>query len=664
MLVSNATKQRTIPPSWKGVLAWLQGVLSFQQDSPALVQAQYRAWSTQCLLLYTVLLTNIWLLAYTYFSHAPGWLVLYIPSALTVPCVLRMVMWWRARSRTPSAEQMRAALVQATVVLWVIAPLGMVWGWALQDYGDRYMQSQIIFCMAMTVVCAMLCLTQIRQAVLSMTLLANMTCLVYFITADTLVPTTFAIAINVSLITFTLLWMLLHQYNDFAELIHTRQHAEHLASENLRRAHRDSLTQLPNRREFFLALDALCEQARGRGMRFAVAIMDLDGFKAVNDLHGHALGDQLLEQVGQRLQSLLQSRGTVARLGGDEFALLINDATGDAPDFISFGQQVCDGLSAPFQIGSTALQVTASMGLVIYPHLASSATDLYQCADYALCQGKRNSRGMVSLFSRQHRERIQRDATIQQTLRTTQLEDELSVVFQPIVHAGHGCTIAFEALARWHSPTLGFVSPGEFIPVAERCGLVAPLTEALLKKSLQALATWPESVRLSFNLSVHDLISPAAMQRILDMLLRSGITPSRIDLEVTETAATHDVEQMQRVISTLRSRGYGVALDDLGTGFSSLSQLLSLPLSKIKVDRSFIMSIDRNPVSRKIVSALLTLSRDMGLECVLEGVETPAERSTLMELGGMLMQGYVYAKPLPGDQVTAWLQTHPAPTSS
>lgn len=261
----------------------------------------------------------------------------------------------------------------------------------------------------------------------------------------------------------------------------------------------------------------------------------------------------------------------------------------------------------------------------------------------------------MSLFSTRHQHRIQQDAAIEQALRKADLEAELSVVFQPIVDTASRRTLAFEALARWHSPAMGTVSPAEFIPVAERTGLITQLTRVLLAKALDTAATWPEAVGLSFNLSIHDLGSEEEVARLVRLVLDSGVDPARIDLEITETAVMQDMEQAQWAAGQLRGLGCGVTLDDFGTGFSSLSRLLALPLTRIKIDRRFVSGIQHSPASLKIVRSLLALSRDMELGCVIEGVEGEEELAILRELGGSLMQGYLFARPMPAADVPAWL---------
>ncbi len=626
--------------------------MSVSSGDPALLKAQYRASSGQLPLMYLLIAANTWLLALTHLGHAPLWLSLGGPLLLTPVCVVRSLQWARARRGPPDLERARQALA------WtgrLALPMGLaftLWPLALFPYGDPYTRSHVAFFMVSTGLVTPLCMMHVRPAMLAVAILVNGGFVLFF--AFTGQPTFLAMAISVVLMTFTLVTTLLGQYRRFTDLVGARLRAEGLGAENLRLANLDSLTRLPNRRAFFGSLAQACERADARGTRLAVGIIDLDGFKPVNDLHGHAAGDRLLKHVGRRLAELADARIHLARLGGDEFAMIAEDLGEDA-DYVAFARRVCAQLRAPFQLHDLSLQVTATMGLVLYPDLARHAEDLYERADYALYHGKRQHRGGVSLFSTGHHRRIQHESAIEQALRNAGLEAQLSLAFQPIICLETGRPLAFEALARWSHPTLGQISPADFIPVAERAGLVHGLTRTLLGKALAEAARWPEEIGLSFNLSMHDLGSSEDLARLLELIVRSGVHPARIDMEVTETAVFSDTVQLQRAAGQLRGLGCGVSLDDFGTGFSSLSQLLALPLTKIKIDRRFVAGIEDKPTSMKIVRSLLTLSRDMELGCVIEGVENEAELAVLRELGGNLMQGYLFARPMPAEAVPGWL---------
>ncbi|WP_059415395.1 putative bifunctional diguanylate cyclase/phosphodiesterase [Cupriavidus basilensis] len=634
------------------LLARLRRLWSVERDNPALLKAQYRAFSRKIPLMYFVLLVNSWALAFTHLDAAPRWLAVYCPIALSALCVARFAYWHRMRHTEPTADMAWRALVLTNRFSVPVAVSFTVWAVLLFPYGDDYARAHVAFYMGITVISCIFSLMYLRSAALTTALIVNGTFIVFFLATG--IPTFVATAANIVLVTGAMLAIVMSHYRDFTRLIDAQVRAEALGNENLLLANLDSLTQLPNRRKFFALLNAACDKARAGGNRFAVAIIDLDGFKPVNDLYGHALGDRLLTEVGQRLRCLCDEHSHVARLGGDEFALILGDAPDDA-QLQAFGQRVCAVLHAPFLLANTTIHIAASAGLATFPDMAADATTLYEYADYALYHGKRSNRGAVSLFSASHRDQLHRDANIEQALRKADLQQELSVHFQPIVDVRSDATIAFEALARWTSPMLGRVPPMHFIPVAERTGIVGQLTRILVAKALAAAARWPADVRLSLNLSAHDLGSVESVQNLVALIQAAAFDPRRLDLEITETAMMYDLDQTRWATDRLRQLGCGITLDDFGTGYSSLRQLHALALTSIKIDRSFVTGIQDNPTSYKIVRSLLALSRDMGLGCVVEGVETRDEMRVVKELGGSLVQGYLYSRPMPESETGPWI---------
>ncbi|OYW80942.1 MAG: GGDEF-domain containing protein, partial [Asticcacaulis sp. 32-58-5] len=264
--------------------------------------------------------------------------------------------------------------------------------------------------------------------------------------------------------------------------------------------------------------------------------------------------------------------------------------------------------------------------------------------------------GQTVLFSQAHEKLILEHSVVEQALQAADLQCELSVVYQPIVDARTGRIAAFEALARWQSPFLGAIGPDRFIPIAERAGLIRPMTKVLIQKALKAAASWPDHVRISINLSAQDISVAEGVVQIIACVNQSGVDPKRIDFEITETSITSDFAQARRAIDALKALGCGISLDDFGTGYSSLSHVHRLPLDKIKVDKSFISDLETNPASLKIVRSLIVLCQDMGLTCVIEGVETEAQYEILTELGGDYIQGWYFSKPMSGDLVLRYME--------
>ena len=635
------------------VLGRIKKFMSVQTDDSELLRAQLNALSRLIPLLYFILVANAWVMVSTFWGKAPDWLNLYVAATLSLVCAFRLVQWWRRKDVELTDEQAAHELRRTNKLSAVLGILFTVWALALFPYGDAYAQAFVGTCLTVAMLSCMLCLIHLRSAALIVAFIVSVPFVTFF--AATGIPTMVGTAINVMLVTIAVVIVILIQYRDFTRMVAAQKRTEQLGNENLRLANLDSLTDLPNRRAFFGHLDAVFARSRADGTRMALGIIDLDGFKPVNDLYGHAAGDKLLVAVAERLSThYADGEVFMARLGGDEFAYVVADAPDDDALVVQ-GEGMVELLRAPFMLPEATVQISGSLGIAVYPEMADSADHLFERADYALYHGKSARRGSAVLFSAEHEARINRDFRIEQALKRADFEEELSVAFQPIVDIRTQTTLGFEALARWASPTLGQVSPGQFIPVAERAGIIGALTRPLLRKALATAAHWPEGMRLSFNLSAYDLNSAEGALAIVAIVESGAFDPRLLDLEITETAFTHDFAQVQRSIEMLRLLGCGISLDDFGTGYSSLARLHALPLTKIKIDRSFVTGLHKSPASFKIVKSLLALSRDMGLDCVIEGVETGEEMAALRKLGGLMVQGYFYSAPIREEHIAAYL---------
>lgn len=613
------------------------------RDNPELVKAQFEVFSRQVPLMYSIVLVNAWALSLLFLHSAPSWLTVHVPAVFTAVCVIRLSIWWRSRHVRPSPEEARAALIRTNQFAAILSVIITLWALTLAHFGDDGLNANIAFFMAITGVSVVVCLLHLRSAAFIVALVIAVPFVAHFGMMAT--SSSIAMAINMLFVTTSLLVIVVVQSGHFASAIDSRTKLEQANRDNMSLANRDSLTGLSNRRQFFASLEEAFEDAKSEGRNLAVGIVDLDGFKPVNDLYGHAVGDTLLMEIGRRLTGLAGEDIHVARLGGDEFALIFLDYSGDA-DLLEKSEALCAALREPIMLAEATIRITASIGLAAFPQTAGDAHELYERADYALYNGKRSRRGHATLFTDEHVEQIARSTRLEQALRDADFEREITVYFQPIAEIRTGRVVAFEALARWTSPVLGAVSPALFIPVAERAGLVDQLTRILLKKALAAASKWPADIQLSFNLSTHDISSSEGLMRIVGILSSSGIQPVRVDFEITETAMMYDFERAKAGIETLRRMGCGIALDDFGTGYSSLTQIHALPLTRIKIDRSFVSGIDTSPASYKIVKSLLALSHDMGLSCVIEGVETDREMETLERLGARLIQGFHFSPPV------------------
>ena len=620
-----------------------------------LMGAQLAAFSRQVPLLYFILSVNSIALAFTHYSVAPLSLTVVFPGILVGACAIRCLIWLRRRNRVVEPEA-AARTLRATVVL--AAVLGFVflaWALSLSPYGDTSRHDHIVFFVGITVVSCIFCLMHVRPAALVLTLTVIAPFVIFLLASGDVVR--IAIGLNLFLVTVAMIYILVICSGQFAIMVNGQVETRRLSNENFRLANVDSLTGLPNRRQFFHRLSVLAEQARTANHRFVVGVLDLDGFKAVNDLYGHGVGDRVLEEAGQRLLQLSDDTRFIARLGGDEFGIII-DANLDSEAVVAVGSTVCSIFDAPFAVAGIVAKIGGSMGFALAPDAGTAAELLYERADYALYHAKAKYRGRPVIFSREHEVEIRRLSTIEHTLRSIDLDAELSLHFQPIVNVGTARLMGFEALARWHNPELGHVAPDVFISVAERTELIGTITQVLLRKAVAAARSWPEDIFLSFNLSMRDLVSQTTILQIVSIIESSGIDPRRIIMEVTETALMQDYELVQESLRILRSMGMKVALDDFGSGQSSLSHVHQLSLDKIKIDRAFVRNIETQENARNIVKTVIDLCRNLKFDCVVEGVETAEQAEIIGELGCSTMQGYFFAKPMPQGEVDAFIAAH------
>ena len=424
-------------------------------------------------------------------------------------------------------------------------------------------------------------------------------------------------------------------------------------------AYHDPLTALPNRSRFIdLAQQAL--ESRGPG-KVAVLFIDLDNFKVINDSLGHILGDRLLGHVAQRLRTGLDARHTLARLGGDEFAVLIDGLARDG-ECDEAAAAVRHSLASPFVIDGQEVFVGASVGVAVAEPEDRLPTDLLRKADMALYEAKAHGKGQYAVFDPQLDAQSMRRLELGRDLRRAVERREFVLHYQPIVDLVTGQAVAFEALVRWEHPERGLVAPAEFIPLAEETGLIIPLGEWVLREACQQMKRWIdlcpscELRRMAVNLSARQFLQPGLADTVVDALRQAGLQPSHLQLEITENVMMSDAETTQALLQSLRQQGIRFALDDFGTGYSSLSYLKRFPLDTLKIDRSFVDGLGRDPQSLAIVRAVIALGSALGLQITGEGVETTEQGDWLRELGCQTGQGYLFARPMAPDAIAAYLK--------
>jgi diguanylate cyclase (GGDEF)-like protein/PAS domain S-box-containing protein len=419
-------------------------------------------------------------------------------------------------------------------------------------------------------------------------------------------------------------------------------------------AYHDGLTDLPNRAAFLQALAQMIEACAGTDEEFAVLCVDLDGLKEINDVFGHGMGDKVLIEVARRLQDSARG-GVVARLSGDEFGLIIDGKQPAAG--IALAEQVSVALADEFQIDGKSVRTGCTTGISVFPHNGSDAAALLANAGAALFRAKAKSRGSISVFEPEMDQQIRDRRVLHQDLSVAIKNGELSLYYQP--QATSGPTVAtsevigFEALARWQHPVRGFVSPADFIPLAEESGLIVEMGEWILREVCREAASWPMPLQVAVNLSPAQFMHGDVVSLVHSILLETGLAPDRLELEITEGVLIEDFDRGLALLRRLKALGVRISMDDFGSGYSSLSYLQAFPFDKIKIDRTFVMNLGRNPQSAAIVRAVIDLGHGLEMSIVAEGVETQEQLGFLSEEGCDAVQGYFIGKPLPIGQYAA-----------
>mgnify|MGYP001569906080 CR=1 FL=1 len=414
-------------------------------------------------------------------------------------------------------------------------------------------------------------------------------------------------------------------------------------------AQTDPVTGLANRSKFAQELEHALAGVDGSG-RATLFCLDLDRFKTVNDTMGHPVGDAMLAEVGRRLSASVGDGWVVARIGGDEFALLLPEC--DRPDLAAdAAHRILANFDLPFTLDGADFTIGASIGIAIAPDDGSTPADLMKSADLALYRAKEEGRDTFRFFETGMDSRADRRRRLEQGLRAALDTDQLHLVYQPIVDLATNRVSGFETLVRWRSPDFGMVSPVEFIPIAEECKLIVPIGEWILRTAMFEAAKWPNDVRVSINLSPVQFRNRRLLAVIVAALDESGLTPNRLQVEITETTLLDAGEATLAMLRDLRALGVRVALDDFGTGYSSLNYLRKFPFDKVKIDKSFVDDIDANPQSRAIVRAIMELTSALGMGTVAEGVEKLSQLFELRALGCDEVQGYVISAAIAADSI-------------
>ena len=440
-------------------------------------------------------------------------------------------------------------------------------------------------------------------------------------------------------------WVTTH--DDITDRCRAEARIEHMAMH-------DALTDLANRAQLTARLEQMLRNC-GEGRSVAVHWLDLDRFKNVNDLHGHAAGDGVLKEVGARLRSCVRDGDVVARIGGDEFAVLQSNVR-DARDASSLAHRILDCVTRPARVEGNLHMIGTSIGIALASSAEVAPDELLRNADFALYRAKNDGRGTVRFFEPAMNEEIIAAHKLDNDLRFALIGGRFELYYQPIMDLDRHRVASFEALIRWHHPTRGLVSPMDFIPAAERNGLIVPIGEWVIRKACEDAATWPTDVSVAVNLSPAQFKSGSLLESIENALAASGLAAGRLELEITESLLIEDPQTTTRLLREIKALGVRISMDDFGTGHSSLSYLSSFPFDKIKIDRSFIKDLPGRNESFAILRAITSLGQALGMTTTAEGVETQSQLDIAVEEGCSQVQGYFFSPPRPASEVPALLE--------
>jgi diguanylate cyclase (GGDEF)-like protein len=424
-------------------------------------------------------------------------------------------------------------------------------------------------------------------------------------------------------------------------------------------AQHDILTGLPNRSLLNQRLKQILSQAQRDGTHVGCLFLDFDHFKRINDTLGHDAGDQLLQAIAQRLSSAVRESDTVARLGGDEFVVILPGLDPEPATFevMTVLARVRDVFQAPFRLADQTPTLTCSIGVALYPADAQDAINLIKQADTAMYAAKDAGRNAYRFFTADMNARVQLRLQLETDMRRGLMDDEFFLVYQPQIEMQTGRACGVEALLRWRDPERGVIGPDEFIPVAEESGMIQALGARVLRDACRQVVQWHRNnipLRLSVNLSVQQLQHDSWLSVVEEALSSSGLAARHLDLEITESVIITHPEKAVATLVKLKQMGVSITIDDFGTGYSSLSYLARLPIQGVKIDQRFVHGIEKNRNDEAITQAIIALSHSLGLRCIAEGVETPAQFNFLRSHGCEEAQGFLISHPLSDGELRSW----------
>jgi diguanylate cyclase (GGDEF)-like protein len=618
----------------------------------ALLEERYAALQRQVPWLYGIILANVLGLHLSTRGdldpfHHPA-------TLLVIAALVRLAHWLRTRRDALPPAKILKELKKTFAIAGIFSVAFCTWAIFLYSEGDSDQQNHVILFASLAAIGCAYGLSSFPSAGrLPLFLLAFPLAMRLVFSNE---PAHIGMGLSLVLLTFVTARLLGVHNKGFTQLVHSRfevdkereraQTAERLANEEKARVRKvadtDPLTGLANRRAFLAALEAAA--AETAGAEIAVALIDLDGFKPINDTFGHATGDAVLIEVSARLRKSAGPRAFVARMGGDEFAVLLR-CRGKA-SAVQAGERICAELQKTYRVDGREFRISGCCGITVHKPGQGDLPLALRRGDTALYSAKQEGRGRVALFSPQMEAGNRRRAAIERALRDPRVQDAIDLVYQPIFDLGTMQLRSFEALARWRHPELGWISPAEFIPITEQINVIEQMGEKLLAKAAAEAAQWPDPVRLSFNLSAVQLCSVASGRKVLRIIEEQGLDPRRLQVEVTETALLGDFEAARRNLRILREAGARIVLDDFGAGFASISYLREINFDAIKLDGALVSSAADTDAAYRLLKGVLDLCASLGVPCVAEHVEDERQIALLRRLNCRYGQGFGLSVPL------------------
>ncbi len=620
--------------------------LGLKRSSDELAREQFHSLAKQIPILYVVVLLNSFFISFAVWGGVDAY------TAFTFPIIMTPVMasrfWiWKNRAKQIegySIDAIRQGLRSNIIIAFVMAFLIATWAvYIMWSVPKQYYVYIPLFTILSLITCSY-CLSNLPPAAYAVMITGSTyIAIAMYCTGEIIMM---QMSSNIMLITGLVIYIVANQFGQLRKIVDSRsQIVEQRAYAN-RLAHNDQLTNMPNRRAFIEALQGH-KQNFGDGP-VAVVMIDLNGFKPINDTYGHAAGDQLLINAGRCLTDVVGRTGVVARLGGDEFAVLFTKPVGQ--DWIRDRvRQMLYEMNKPIEIDGHEIRLGAAFGVRYVEQIPADPMELIQRADIALYDAKNSKVSAISFFEGSMEDRVKRRTLIEQALSDSMQMADIDLHFQPIFNLKDGLSAGFEALARWDHPELGTISPMEFVVAAERCGLATKLTIHLFNQALKTASKWPEHVRLSFNLSGSGL-GTSNLDTILPEILRQmNFCPSRLSVEVTETALLSNTEVAQAMLGRLRDIGVRIVLDDFGAGYASIGYLQTMQFDGIKLDGSLIRNITTDEKSRNLLIGVLHLCQSIKASVTAEMVESPEQLALLKALPIDFVQGYLLGGPVPAE---------------